>query len=234
MKKKILIIFFLTLIPLYLIYKLNHKENYTYLSIGDELAKGHTPFNTYGKSYTDYIYEYLNNHKDNVILNKKYIKEDMRINDLINLLKSLEKDSLTQDIKKSDIITISIGSEEIFNKLKTNYQIYEKNPNLFIEFIDNLYNEYTLLITEIRKITNKPIYLIGFYSPIPNNDFISSTFNYINLKFKTLENTYKINYINIYDGFKNNIEYLPNTSHTYPSLEGYNFIAEEIIKKIEN
>lgn len=238
MKKKILIIFFLTLIPLYLIYSFNHKETYIYLAIGDELAKGHTPFNTYGESYTDYLFTYLKTKNPNAEINKKYIDEDMRITDLIKSLKNIEENSLTQDIKKSDIITISIGSEEIFNKLKTNYTIYKTNPTLFNKYIDTLFINLTELLKEMRKYTNKPIYIIGYYSPIEiteeNATLIKSMFNYIDLKFKELENKYNIKYINIYEGFKNNKTYIPNINHTFPSLEGYNYISNEIIKKLES
>ena len=59
MKKISLVIFFLSLIPIYLIYNFAYKEKYTYLAIGDDLAKGHTPFDTYGESYTDILYKYL-------------------------------------------------------------------------------------------------------------------------------------------------------------------------------
>ena len=163
MKKKILIIFFLTLIPLYLIYRFNHKETYIYLAIGDELAKGHTPFNTYGESYADYLFTYLKTKNTNAEINKKYIDEDMRITDLIKSLKNIEENSLTQDIKKSDIITISIGSEEIFNKLKTNYTIYKTNPTLFNKYIDTLFINLTELLKEMNLISEplKNILIIG-------------------------------------------------------------------------
>ena len=57
--KKKLVIFLIATIPILLIYKITINKTYTYLSIGDDLAKGHTPFNTYNMSYTDYLYKYL-------------------------------------------------------------------------------------------------------------------------------------------------------------------------------
>ena len=44
--KKKLIIFFLAIIPIMLIYTFTKNITYTYLSIGDDLAGGHTPFDT--------------------------------------------------------------------------------------------------------------------------------------------------------------------------------------------
>lgn len=232
MKKKILIIFFLTLIPLYIIYKYNHKESYIYLSIGDELSIGHTPFNTYNLSYIDYLFDYLKLHNNNVTLIKEELKEDIRINDLIKEIENINENSLNSYIKKSNLITISIGSEEIFNKLKVNYDLYINNPKLFYTYIDTLYNDYKLLLNKITKITNSKIYIIGYYNPILT-DNLTLFFNYINSKFSTLE-TKNIKYIEIYNGFINNPSYLPNPSHTYPSLEGYKYISNEIIKELTN
>ncbi len=42
-----------------LIYTFTKNITYTYLSIGDDLASGHTPFDTYNLSYTDFLYDYL-------------------------------------------------------------------------------------------------------------------------------------------------------------------------------
>ena len=238
MKKKILVIFFLALIPLYIIYKIYRKEEYNYLAIGDELAKGHTPFNEYNISYTDFLFDYLKQQHRNATINKNYIKEDMRINDLFTELIKIDKNSLSYSIKNADIITLSIGSEEIFNKLKSNYEIYKENPKLIYNYIDDLFTNLSHLLKEFRKLSKKDIYIIGYYSPLEYNEenhiFIDSLFNYIDMKFKELEKNPKVIYIDIYHGFKNNPNYLPNKNHTFPSLDGYNYISNQIIKKIES
>ena len=236
MKKK-LIIFLLSILPILLIYKLTSNKTFTYLSIGDDLAKGHTPFNSYSSSYTDYIYEYIKQNNKNASLNKDYIEEDLRIKDLIEEIKNPSPTSsknLSQALKKADLITLSIGSEELFSKLRSTYNL----NNFNYKNIDNLLNNTTLLLKEIRKITNKKIYIIGYYNSIKitddNKEYIDKIFNYINSSYKNIEKNYNVKYIDIYNDFKNNNLYIPNQNNAFPSLHGYKLIANKIIKQIES
>lgn len=230
--KKKLIIFFLSIIPILFTYKLTLNTNYLYVSIGDDLAKGHTPFNTYSSSYTTYIEDYLKTKYKSVTVNTSYIEEDLRIKDLINSITNPnpnDSKNITQAIKKADLITISVGSEELFSKLRSNIE------STTYTYIDNLVNDYNTLLNEINKINKNKIYIIGYYNPIPltdsNNSYLSKIFNYINKKFSLLE-TSNIKYIPLYNAFTIHPEYLPNSS--FPSLDGYNYISNEIIKSIEN
>lgn len=237
--KKILVIFFLAVISIFSIYKLAYKEKYMYLVIGDELASGHTPFDTYGPSYVDYLYDYLKTEKNEAILNKSYVKEDLRIKDLIDEFKkpNEEEETLTKLVNHADIITISIGSEELFSKLRSNKNLYLNDNKKIYNYIDEMEKEFDEVLTEMRKITKKPIYLIGYYSPFlidkDTETNIDAIFNYIDTKFKTLEKTHKITYISTYSGFKENTFFLPNIDHAFPSIQGYEYIASKIIEKIK-
>lgn len=241
MKKKKLVIFFLALIAIYFIYNITYKEEFTYLAIGDDLAKGHTPFDTYGEGYTDYIYNYLKEKNPNAKINTDFIEEDLRIKDLLNKIKNSETSSgktLTRAIKEAELITISIGSEELFSKLRSNYELYSINTKKMFEYIDKMTKELEELISKMRKIKKNEIYLIGYYNPLTDtedkNSKIESIFNYMDIKLKNIEKEYKIHYISIHEEFKKNSSYLPNPGHAFPSLEGYNYIANEIIKEINN
>ena len=239
MKKKKLVIFSFAIILIYLIYTFTYKEEYTYLAIGDDLAKGHTPFDTYGSSYTDFLYDYIKEVKPEAKINKDFIEEDLRIKDLLSKIKNSETESgktLTRAIKESELITISIGSEELFSKLRSNYELYSLNTKKMFEYADILTSELDELITEIQKIKKTEIYLIGYYNPLIEKEEtkIDSIFNYLDLKLQKLEKEHKIHYISIYESFKEKENYLPNPSHAFPSIEGYNYISNEIIKEIKN
>ncbi len=235
MKKK-LIIFFLAVPLLIMIYFLTYEEKYTYLAIGDALAKGHTPFDTYSTSYVDYLYDYLKNTHHNITLNKDFVDEDLRIKDLTSLITNTknEANNLPQLIKEANIITISIGSEELFSKLRSNNNI---NNNLNYTFIDDMFKDLKILIKEIKKLNKNPIYIIGYYSPINSNeknkDDIKNLFDYIDKKFYDLEKD-NVYYIDINEGFTRNSSFLPRTNNAFPSLEGYSFISNKIIEKIES
>ena len=142
--------------------------------------------------------------------------------------------NLSQEIKKADIITISIGSDELFSKLRSTYNI----KNTYTKYADEMLNDLSNLLTEIRKINKKEIYIIGYYSPIKeteeNKDYLESLFGYITMKFQKIEETYKVKYIKIDDAFKNNYTYLPNQNNAFPSIDGYKYIANQIIKEISS
>lgn len=238
MKKKLIVIFFLAIVPLFIIYKLYNKTTFTYLAIGDALAKGHTPFDTYNKSYVDYLSSYLESHKKNYILNKDFIDEDIRIKDLTTALKSTNNSTtLSQNVKNADIITLSIGSEELFSKLRSSYNYKNIDNTKNFEYVDLMFKDLDTLIKELRRINKKDIYIIGYYNPLrlteQNETYIISLFNYLDIKFNELEKKYKIKYIKINDEFINKPGYLPSINNAFPSLEGYNYIANEIIKNIK-
>lgn len=239
MKKKKLVIFFLALIGVYIIYNITYKETSNYLAIGDDLAKGHTPFDTYNDSYTDYLYTYLKNKDKKMTINKEFISEDLRIKDLLENIKNpsvYEQKNLPQAIQNADIITISIGSEELFAKLRSNN--WKTTNEKLYNYVDEMINDLEKLIKEIQKIKKTETYIIGYYNPIvytPENETkLKSLYNYIDIKLKNLENTKNIYYVEIANEFQNKTYYLPNKEHAFPSLEGYNYIANKIIKKIES
>lgn len=239
MKKKKLVIFFLAIIGVYFIYNITYKDEACYLAIGDELAKGHTPFDTYSESYTDYLYDYLKNKDKKITLNKEFIMEDLRIKDLLESLKNpnvYEQKNLAQAIKNSSIITISIGSEELFSKLRSN-NFKTSNEKLY-EFVDEMIDELKKLLLEMQKIKKTDIYIIGYYNPLvynPENETkLKSLFNYIDIKLKDLEKIKKVYYVEISSEFEKKTYYLPNKDHAFPSLEGYNYISNKIIEKIES
>lgn len=230
--KKLLVIFFLAVIPILLIYiNAQKREENIYLAIGDALALGKTPFNSYGKSYVDFYYNHYCIVKRNCKLNTSYINEDIRIKDLLNEIESESPTNLSQAIKEANLITISIGSEELFSKIRSNNM---KVDNLN-EFIDILFYDMDALIKQIRKLTKSEIYLIGYYNIVPltaiNQKNIDDFYNKIDQEFKKLEDKYNIRYVEIYSKFKEKSKFLPLINNAFPSLDGYKLISEEIIKK---
>ena len=104
------VIFFISAIIIFTIYQMTSNSSITYLALGDGIAKGQTPFDTFGESYTDYVYKYLSKKKETNNNFKTFTKSDYRITDLINDINSVET------IKQQDNLTIT-------NLLK-NFKIY--------------------------------------------------------------------------------------------------------------
>lgn len=203
----------------------NTKDNKIYyLSLGDELSKGINSSNYEDIGYSDLIKEYLKI--------KKYTKEftdtDIRIIDLIKKIENNEEKniSIQYALKKSNLITISIGLNEIYNKY-----IGNTNESDLYNYIDELMYNIDYLFKLIRKFNNKNIYILGYYNPT-NDTNLDKYIKYANNKLIEISNSYNIKYIDLYNIFKNNLHLIYN--NIYPNRDGYKLIANEILKKYVN
>ena len=95
-----------------------------YLSLGDSLAAGQTPNNTIAESYGDYVADYIKDKEKLEFYTKGFAKSGYRSIDLLNDLKSNKeitvndkKITLKHALIKADIVTLSIGSNDLFYKL---------------------------------------------------------------------------------------------------------------------
>ena len=140
----------------------------------------------------------------------------------------LWKKTLQHILIKSDLITLSIGSNDLLSNVKINYEFNESD--LYKKF-DELLFDYEELFKLLREYCKEQIILIGLYNNIDGN--LDEFFKYANAKLQELSNRYNISFIKISDEFKNEI-YFPNPNSLYPNKEGYIFIGKEIVKLIEN
>lgn len=244
MNRKTLVIFFASLLLSFIIFKITYKDKIDYLSLGDELTLGYTPFDTYNKSYTDYFSQYLKNKKKLGYYINDFNKYNYRIDNLLEDMKELKeikidnkKININQAISSADIITLSFGQKDLYLMLSSNYDGKLKNLDEIYNYIDNHFNNYVNLLNQIRKINSDKIYIIGFYNPLINTNQdtinkLNKIFNYINKKYKSLEENKNIYYIEIFSGIDNKNFYIPNSKNPYPSLEGYNYISNELICKV--
>lgn len=240
MKHKKLFVFFLSFILIFIVYKAFENDKIYYLSLGDNFAVGATPFDTINKSYSDYFKEYLSNKHilkeyNNVFSELNYRTTDIIKDIRLNKEKKLnnKKISINESIAKSNIITISIGFNDLFYKTKYNKKEFKFDKNMR-NYIDELFDDINELINLIRKINDAPIYFIGYYNPHNIDDGITDKMiDYIEQKFKNT-NQIKVYYVDIKEGFNEESYYLPNAYNPVPSLEGYNYISNELIKMYEN
>ena len=226
------LVLFLIIISVFLIYVFFKNDKINYIAIGDSLAKGVNAYNDSGYSYNDYLKDYLDETNKISYYTKKYTKKR---NTTAELIKELETNTkMKKDLRESDLVTISIGGEDILNNIK----IEELNINEILSIkkeISNILIDIENCIKEIRKYAKKEIIVIGYYNPIPflfnvsGND-IDKLFAYIDEEYKKISKKYNCIYIPIYQLFKNNSNFLPNPSSIYPGRDGYEAIFNEIIK----
>jgi len=208
----------------YLIYTLTNNNNLNYVTLGDSLSKGVTPYFANGYGYSNYIVDYLKKNKKLNSYNDDFTSIDYRITDLINLINinyETNNQTINQAIHSADIITISVGMQELYYKINTN------DTNIYT-YIDKMLEDTEELFTLIRKNNNKKIYMLGYYNTKNTNQDL---FNYANIKLKEICQKNKITYIDTQSIFYKNTTYFENPNSFNPNLQGYYKIYEKIIEK---
>lgn len=231
--KKILIPL-LIIILVFLIYKFNEDDLIDYMVIGDSISCG---INSYGNKtygYNDYLKNYLNSnnllHKYNNYFSKdKYTIKEL-LNDIKNNKNIIYNDknyNLKKELRESDILTISIGMDEIVNILNKNKDFKNIKTDL-----DEIINDMDNLIKIVTSYSKTNVILIGYYNPYNEyNKDIDKVFSYINDKYNSIAKKYNIIYIDIYNIIKKDKTYLPNKIDYHLTSKGYLEIAKEVIEK---
>ena len=207
------ILFALLVIALvFIIYYINVDKNIYYLSLGDYLSYGVNNFEKVGNNHNEYLIK-----KYKV---KKYINysnlDDYRVMDLINdinynkiITYKNKKYKMQNLLVKSNLITVSIGMNDLINK---------KDINL--EYASTLLKDIDTLLITIRKYNKDKIYFLGFYDIINNKAII----DYSN---KRLQDICKKKGIIFIDISKLN-NYFVN--ERYPTEAGYSYIVNKFTK----
>lgn len=242
---KLLIGFIITGIILITIFFMTRDKQIYYLSLGDSLAAGQTPNNTIEESYGDYVAEYLKDKEVLEFYTKKFSKSGYRSIDLLNDLnnnKKIKVDGKEITIKhaliKADIVTVSIGSNDLFYKLNVGNEFDMDAFDDIYTYVDEAISDVDKLLYELRKSCKEQIMVFGFYNPFTN--FSSSLANtvepvivYANEKMKNLVKKYDMTYVDIHDMFLANDNYLPSKLEIHPTKDGYKAMAKSVINLID-
>ena len=146
------------------------------------------------------------------------LKSTKRIMNINNYFKNLTVNGLTKDIKnnrtirinakdlylkkelrESDILLINIGESELAKE----FSQYDVKTNQKI--LNKLYEDFAILIKEIRLYAKEKIIFVGFYNPTNyydgNMDYL---FYQLNSKLNKLMQENKIIYLDLYNEVKSN------------------------------
>lgn len=242
---KVLIGFLITSVVLLFIFLITRDKKIYYLSLGDSLAAGQTPYNTISNSYGDYVAEYFKDKEVLEFYTKKFAKSGYRSIDLLNDIKSNKeikvdgkKITIKNALIKADLVTVSIGANDLFYKLNIGNEFDLNEFDDVYSYVDETILDVDKLLYELRKCCKEQIMVFGFYNPFTN--FSSSLANmvepiivYANGKMENIVKKYDMTYVDIHDMFLANDNYLPDTLEIHPTKDGYKAMSKAIIKLID-
>ena len=164
--KKIIITIVVTLTVLF-IYQIFKDDKIFYVNIGDNLL--------IDKSYADFIVKEFHGQLEEY--NSSFTNQKYQTTDLINAFEDnlkIDNKTIKNLVIKADIVTISVGNNDIDRK------------NLTKEYIDEVISDIDILLKLVKKWCKEKVVLIGL-----NNE-------YANLKLKNKAKEYNFIYIDIY------------------------------------
>ena len=219
--KKILtiIIILLSVFLIYLGFK--DKEIY-YFSMGDSLANGINSYNAKDYGYADYIKDSLKIEKYVNFTNNNKRSIDF-VKDIEDNIKINEK-NIQNILIKADIITLSVGMNDLFSNITFNNDFSVND--LYLKF-EEVMVDLEKLFKLLRIYSKEDIIYIGIYNCLKENS-LDEFFIYANEQLKKLCDNYKITYLDIYNDF-NNVSYFDNPNSFFLNKDGYKLISNKII-----
>lgn len=225
--KKIIFILILFL-SCYFIYNFSLDNKLFYVSIGDFLSKGINNYDIKVKGYSDYVMEYLASNNRLKEYNNVFCDSDYRITDILRIIRyndtkrvNDKEINLNRLIKEADVITLSVGMNELYYKLN-------KNDSNIYSYMNEMLFDMKELLGYINKFNHKRVFVLGYYNITNYQEEI----DYINTKLKDIVRGEGFIYIDLSMIFDNNPVFFDNVNGFIPNNKGYLKISQKIVAKI--
>ncbi len=220
MKWKAVLFLAFVFLMVFVIYLTTLDRKVYYLNLGDEVALTE---DNYGQWIRDYL-------KFKGKLEKyvsEFSEEDYRTTDLIRDIEENRKVfsnknniALKNALIKADLVTLSIGSNDIYYKITT------ASPKESYEYIDQVLVDLENLLELMREYCKEDIIMINYYNVYQEQ--YNEIFDYMNDKLDDLANVYEIQIVDITD-----IMYGNTMENRLPSSEQYEQIYNRMKKIID-
>lgn len=230
-----------------MIYLMTVNNKIYYVALGDSLAAGQNPYGSVAYGYADYVADYLKGEDKLAFYTKKFAVSGYRTIDLINDINANKKISIDNEettikhaLTKADVVTISIGANDLFYKMGINNLDLAYYSEIDLKkYVDEVVFDVEKLIILTKKYCKEDIILVGYYNPLWHMKKsyakeLDPIFVYANEKMIGISKKYNLYYVNIHTLFEKNSDFLPNPLDIHPSAGGYNAISKSIIEIIED
>ena len=233
MKLKTALVLALILFIVFVIYLSHIDKKVYYVALGDYQALGLTNEGIITYGYTDYLKDSLKkeNKLETYIIG--YAKDNARITDIIHDIeqnKKIQINDKTQTLKnaliKADLVTLSVGMNDLFYKIGVNPDLQTLNYNEVYYHVDEMMEDLEQLFELLREYCKEDIIMTGFYNPIDiSNEKLNEILVYVNTRLEETADMYQISILSINSFFEDRNGQIQSI---YPSKEEYQKISETI------
>lgn len=227
MKMKIIIILVIFIVILIFSYSIMNKEEINYSILGDKELFSN---NIISKNFSDLIYDELDKENNFGFYSKDFIFDNARIIDIINDIKdnkSIDGFHIQNMLKRTNILILNVGENEIYYKLST----VNDDENRIFKYLDEVFDDYLLLLDIIKRYNDGKIIVLGYYNNT-NDKHSDKYYKYMNNMIYRYCKNHDLLYIDLFEILNNNSDYLTNNTPTYVTNEGNLALFNKIYNKI--
>ncbi len=214
------------ILSIFIIYLTTIDRKVYFLALGDQISLGQTTDNN-EKNYNEYSTEYLKQKNKLEKSITEFSQQGYRITDIINDIKNNKelnnKITIKNALIKADLVTISIGTNDIITKIDTENKLNNIDYNRLYKNIKEILVDLEKLFDLLRQYCKEDIILVGININTTDKK-INEMIKFTNEKFKEISNKYRIIYI---DCLEEKIE-----NKIYPTKENYKELGDRIIEII--
>ncbi|WP_431028182.1 S-layer homology domain-containing protein [Lysinibacillus sp. LZ02] len=221
----------------------NEGEPAHYVALGDSLAAGIIETGEIGQGYADYLAQMLEEEHLLASYNKGFAFPGYTTEDVLKELKSdvvkpssetAEQVSLLDEVKKADVITISIGANDVLKNLTRNeageMQFDEQQVKQAIERVLANYDAILKRIAQLNPTAD--VFVMGYYNPFPYVEGATKQLNFLVTVMDTaIQRVVELNdmyFVKVADVVASDVKaYLPNPQNIHLSEAGYEAVADQ-------
>nr|WP_066301388.1 SGNH/GDSL hydrolase family protein [Bacillus sp. FJAT-29937] len=214
------------------------EKNVYYVSLGDSLAAGLSPFGEIGKGYTDFIAENFQSAEVLQTFVRDYAVPGYTttnvLEDITNNVTKGENAGIQAVLSQATHVTLDVGANDILKKIKidpVNQTVSFDQAEVqqtFAEIQQNLVK----IVTAIKTVNpDVKLYIMGYYNPYPHlpaehqpalNQLLAS----LNSMIEQIAIKSVSTYVPTADVVAKNIAFLPNPKDIHLSVDGYKAVSE--------